>query len=181
MNTGNQYLIKALDNYPYNLEEAVESLSYALSYEPNNPQALCLQGRIEADVYHNYEAAIEFYQEAMEEDLHAIYIYPFYLHALIWNNDYEKAKNSHHYFLSNKEWYNENKVHIEDYMNFVLAMNNRDFIKELLQDYPFLKTDYSTMYNAYLDYFIYNNTRYKDCYYPYQIKMDLTNKLYSEN
>ena len=101
--------------------------------------------------------------------------------VFVWNNDYEKAKNSHHYFLSNKEWYNENKVHIEDYMNFVLAMNNRDFIKELLQDYPFLKTDYSTMYNAYLDYFIYNNTRYKDCYYPYQIKMDLTNKLYSEN
>lgn len=91
MKHNNPYIIKALDNYPYNLEETVESLNYALSYEPNNPQALCLQGRIEADVFQNYEAAIGFYQEAMEEDIHATFVYPFYLHALIWNTDYEQA------------------------------------------------------------------------------------------
>ena len=91
MNTGNQYLIKALDNYPYNLEEAVESLNYALSYEPKNPHGLCLMGRIEADTYSNYDAAIGYYQEALEEDVNAFFVYPHYLFALIWNEDYAKA------------------------------------------------------------------------------------------
>lgn len=92
MTQGNTYLIKALNNYPYDLEEAVESLNYALSYEPKNPQALCLMGQIEADVYKNYESAIAYYQEAMEEDIHAIYIYPHFLLALIWNEDYKEAE-----------------------------------------------------------------------------------------
>jgi tetratricopeptide (TPR) repeat protein len=92
MKQNNPYLIKALNNYPWNLEEAVESLNYALSYEPNDPQALCLQGRIEVDVYQNYEAAIGYYQEALEEDIHATFLYPHYLYALIWNEDYEQAE-----------------------------------------------------------------------------------------
>ena len=88
---GNQYLIKALDNYPYNLEEAVESLNYALSYEPKNPHALCLMGRIEEEIYKNYEVAISYYQEALEEDVNAFFVYPHYLFALILNEDYAQA------------------------------------------------------------------------------------------
>ena len=91
MNQKNTYLIKALDNYPYNLEETVASLNFALSYDPKDTHALCLQGRIEVDVYQNYEAAIECYQEALGENVNATFIYPHFSLALILNEDYEKA------------------------------------------------------------------------------------------
>src|SRR5690606_41519380 len=44
MSSIDKYLVQALDNYPYNLEDALTSLEYALSYDENNTQALCLYG-----------------------------------------------------------------------------------------------------------------------------------------
>ena len=52
--TANIYLVKALDYYPYNLEEALESLNYAMAYEENNPIALCLMGRVHLEVFKDY-------------------------------------------------------------------------------------------------------------------------------
>lgn len=42
--TTDKYIFQALDAYPYNLEETVESLNYALSYDDKNAVALCLMG-----------------------------------------------------------------------------------------------------------------------------------------
>ncbi len=91
MEYSNNYLIKALEAYPYELEEAVESLNYALSYEPNNPTALGLYGRLCAEVYGDLKTAIEYYEAALAENVHLISIYPFYLIALINYEEYEKA------------------------------------------------------------------------------------------
>jgi uncharacterized protein YfaS (alpha-2-macroglobulin family) len=49
MKTIDKYLFQALDNYPYSLQETVESLDYALSYDEKNTTALCLYARIEAE------------------------------------------------------------------------------------------------------------------------------------
>jgi len=87
-----KYLFQALDAYPYNLEEAVESLNYALSYDDNNPIALCLMGQIYAENLKNYETAKEYYQQALAEDMYALDVYPNYISVLLWNEDYDEAE-----------------------------------------------------------------------------------------
>ncbi len=87
-----KYLFQALDAYPYNLEEAVESLNYALSYDEKNPIALCLLGQIYAESLKNYETAKEYYQQALAEDIYALDVYPKYINVLLWNEDYEEAE-----------------------------------------------------------------------------------------
>lgn len=87
-----KYLFQALDAYPYNLEEAVESLNYALSYDQRNPTALSLLGQIYAENLKNYETAKEYFQQALAEDMYAIDVYPKYINVLLWNEDYEEAE-----------------------------------------------------------------------------------------
>ncbi len=87
-----KYLFQALDAYPYNLEEAVESLNYALSYDENNPIALGLMGQIYAEQLKNFEIAKEYFQQALAQDMHAVDVYPKYINVLLWNEDYEEAE-----------------------------------------------------------------------------------------
>lgn len=88
----NNYIFKALDAYPYELEEAVEALNYALAYDDKNSTALLLSGRIQAEVLKDYEKAKSIYQEALAENVNAIDIYPHYIHTLLCNEDLEEAK-----------------------------------------------------------------------------------------
>lgn len=44
--TKNKYYFEALDNYPYNLPDCLEALNYALSYDPEDADSLCLMGSI---------------------------------------------------------------------------------------------------------------------------------------
>lgn len=81
----------ALDNYPYNMEECIEALNYALSSESQNALALCLMGRIYAEQFKQYEEAKSYFQEALAEDMMVLDIYPYYICTLIENEDYEEA------------------------------------------------------------------------------------------
>ncbi|XLS29126.1 tetratricopeptide repeat protein [Flavobacteriaceae bacterium M23B6Z8] len=86
------YLIKALEAYPYEMEEAMEALNYALSYNAKNPIALSLMGRIYADSFQDYEAAKSYFEQALAADIHSLGVYEHYLKVLIWNEDYEEAR-----------------------------------------------------------------------------------------
>lgn len=88
----NSYLIKALEAYPYDLEEAVEALGYALSYEPNNGMALCLMGRVYLEVYQNYDTANSYFEKALEENLNMHIIYGYYSVSLMCAGELEKAE-----------------------------------------------------------------------------------------
>ncbi|CAL2082629.1 hypothetical protein [Tenacibaculum sp. 190524A02b] len=88
----NNYIFKALDAYPYDLEEAVEALNYALSYDEKNTTALILLGRIHAEVLKDFEKAKGYYAEALAENMHAFEVYPHYINVLLWNEDIEEAK-----------------------------------------------------------------------------------------
>ncbi len=88
----NNYIFKALDAYPYDLEEAIEALNYALAYDNKNVMALILLGRINAEVLKDYEQAKNHFAEALVEDIHAFGIYPHYINVLLWNEDYEEAE-----------------------------------------------------------------------------------------
>ena len=49
----NNYIFKALENYPYDLEEVMEALNYALSADDKNTMALTLMGRMYAENFIN--------------------------------------------------------------------------------------------------------------------------------
>ncbi len=91
MKTIDKYLFQALDSYPYSLEETIESLDYAFSYDAKNTMVLCLYGRIQAEQLMNYEEAKLYFQEALAINIHALEVYPHYLQTLILNEDYEEA------------------------------------------------------------------------------------------
>lgn len=91
MKAVDKYLFQALDNYPYSLEETIESLDYALSYDDKNTMALCLYGQILSDHLFKYDEAKEYFQQALLININAVEIYPSYIHTLIMNEDYEEA------------------------------------------------------------------------------------------
>ena len=86
-----KYLFQALDNYPYSLEETIESLDYAMSYDAKNTTALCLYGRIQTEQLLNYEEAKRYFQEALAINIDAVAVYPYYLETLLLNEDFEEA------------------------------------------------------------------------------------------
>lgn len=91
-NTHNLYLIKALEAYPWELEKAIESLNYALSYEPENVQALALMGRIQAEQFKDNETAKHYYQSAIASKIEFAAMYPGYVKVLVDNEEYEAAQ-----------------------------------------------------------------------------------------
>jgi len=78
-----KYLIEAVDNYPYDVTQAVESLNYALSSNPSCPHALCLMGRVHAEQMQNYQEAIAYFEDALKEDVRMAKVYPHYASTLI--------------------------------------------------------------------------------------------------
>lgn len=91
MKTVDKYLFQALDNYPYSLEETIESLDYALAYNEKNTMALCLYGRVHAEQLQDYEEAKRYFQEALAINVYAVAVYPFYIDTLLLNEDLEEA------------------------------------------------------------------------------------------
>ena len=88
----NNYVLKAIDAYPYELEETVENLNYALSYESNNTYALYLMGRLQAEQFGDYEKAKQYYAEALANKMDFHKVYKHYILVLIWNEDFEEAQ-----------------------------------------------------------------------------------------
>ncbi|APG66404.1 hypothetical protein LPB136_04420 [Tenacibaculum todarodis] len=88
----NNYVFKALENYPYDLEEVMEALNYALSYDDKNTMALTLMGRVHAEKLFKYDDAIMYYKEALAENVHAFEVYSHYINVLLWNEDYKEAE-----------------------------------------------------------------------------------------
>ena len=83
MTLANNYIFKALDAYPYDLEEAIEALNYALSYDAKNTMALCLLARIYAETLYDYDKAKTIYAEALAENVNAFHVYPHYINLLL--------------------------------------------------------------------------------------------------
>ncbi|WP_179333853.1 tetratricopeptide repeat protein [Winogradskyella costae] len=88
----NNYVLKAIDAYPYELEETVENLNYALSYEADNAYALYLMGRLQAEQFGDYEKAKHYYAEALANKLDFHKVYSKYILVLMWNEDYDEAQ-----------------------------------------------------------------------------------------
>jgi len=91
-NSHNSYLYKAIDAYPYCIEETMEALNYALSYNNKDVLALCLMGRVYSEQFQDYTLAKQYFEEALSEGIDTPQIYSYYVQALIWNGDFKEAE-----------------------------------------------------------------------------------------
>lgn len=92
MNTKiNEYLLKAIDAYPYEIEKAIASLDYAMSYNRDCPLTLGLMGKVYAEQFMDYKTAIEYFHEALAIDIYALKIYEDYIATLIQVEDHDRA------------------------------------------------------------------------------------------
>lgn len=100
--TKNKYYFEALDCYPYNLADCLEALNYALSYDSEDSDALCLMGRIYSEQLHDYERAIAYFEEAMLANVGNINIPQYYIQCLLNNDDVFEAEKLINYALKMK-------------------------------------------------------------------------------
>ncbi|MCP5064756.1 MAG: tetratricopeptide repeat protein [Ignavibacteriae bacterium] len=91
-NLHNNYLFKAIDSYPYDLEKAVEALNYALAYDPENVKALCLMAQVYNEQLGDHEKAKEYYAKALASRMDIPEVYPDYIRLLVNNDDFEEAQ-----------------------------------------------------------------------------------------
>ena len=125
MKTIDKYLFQALDNYPYSLEETIESLDYAFSYDAKNTMVLCLYGRIQVEQLWNYEEAKSYFQEALAINIHALEVYPYYIQTLILNEDYEEAQKLIDFALTIKG-INKSEIYVKKAILFEAQLRFKD-------------------------------------------------------
>ncbi|MFY0629673.1 MAG: tetratricopeptide repeat protein [Flavobacteriaceae bacterium] len=88
----NNYVFKAIDSFHYDLEETMEALNYALSYNDKDIIALTLMGRVYAEKLSDYNEAITYYKQALAEKVDGLDVQSYYINALLWNEDYKEAE-----------------------------------------------------------------------------------------
>ena len=120
-----KYLFQALDSYPYSLEETIESLDYAFSYDAKNTMVLCLYGRIQVEQLWNYEEAKSYFQEALAINIHALEVYPYYIQTLILNEDYEEAQKLIDFALTIKG-INKSEIYVKKAILFEAQLRFKD-------------------------------------------------------
>ena len=90
--TKNKYYFEAVDNYPYYLADCLEALNYALAYDPQDADSLCLMGRVYSEVLKDYETAKAYFEEALQNNIGNINTPKYYISCLLNNEDYDQAE-----------------------------------------------------------------------------------------
>nr|WP_315027407.1 hypothetical protein [uncultured Chryseobacterium sp.] len=90
--TKNKYYFEALDYFPHNLSDCLDALHYALSYEPEDADSLCLMGRLYSEILRDYETAKQYFEEAMQANINNINTPRYYIECLLNNEDYLDAE-----------------------------------------------------------------------------------------
>ena len=151
INLADTYYLKALDLYPYNLDQVTEALNYAIGYDNDHAGAHCLLGVLNMYQLGNYIESEKHFEKALAGDINYTETYYYYANLLIQIGEYGKAKKLIKYAYKikgiNKLWMKHNEGLIAEincdlkkakkYMKF--AYNNsyrkfeREFLKEELQ------------------------------------------------
>ena len=100
--TKSKYYFEALDNYPYSLPDCLEALNYALSYDPEDADSLCLMGRIYSEMLTDYEKAKLYFEEAMQCNVANLNTPQYYIKCLLDNEDFHEAEKLIKYSLKIK-------------------------------------------------------------------------------
>ncbi|WP_223609103.1 tetratricopeptide repeat protein [Chryseobacterium sp. OSA05B] len=100
--TKSKYYFEALDNYPYSLPDCLEALNYALFYDPEDADSLCLMGRIYSEMLTDYERAKMYFEEAMQCNVANLNTPLHYIKCLLDNEDLDEAEKLINYALKIK-------------------------------------------------------------------------------
>lgn len=100
--TKSKYYFEALDHYPYSLPDCLEALNYALSYDPEDADSLCLMGRIYSEMLTDYNKAKLYFEEAMQCDMTNLNVPQYYIKCLLDNEDLREAEKLIRYSLKIK-------------------------------------------------------------------------------
>ncbi len=93
LSLADQYYIKALDAYPYDLESVTEHLQYALSYDDEHAQALCLLGQLKMYQLKDYMTAKSCFIRSLKCNKAFPDTYKHLSLLYVWLGDYKKAEN----------------------------------------------------------------------------------------
>ena len=86
-----QYYLKALDEYDYNIEFSIENLNYALSYDQEHVGANCLMGQLYVEYFEDYEKAEAHFQTALSSNPQHIATCKEYCYLLIRLRKFDMA------------------------------------------------------------------------------------------
>ena len=86
-----QYYLKALDEYPYNLEDSIENLNYALSYDDEHTGANYLMGKLYFEQFQNQRVAEDYYIKVLQIDMLHIPACLDYTYLLIVKGKFKEA------------------------------------------------------------------------------------------
>lgn len=86
------YYIKALDEYPFALEQTVENLNYALSYDPEHVAANCLMGQLYMEQLKDLNRAEHYLQRAISTDPEYANAYLHYTELAFARGDFTLAE-----------------------------------------------------------------------------------------
>ncbi|HPQ20842.1 MAG TPA: tetratricopeptide repeat protein [Saprospiraceae bacterium] len=92
LSLADQYFLKAMDWYPWNLEFVTENLQYALSYDDEHSHAWCLMGMLYMYQFKNFESAKPCFEKALQHNHRNSEIYEHFILLNIWNANYDHAK-----------------------------------------------------------------------------------------
>ena len=87
-----KYYLKALEAYPFDLSEAMESLNYSLSYNSDNAGAHCLLGQLYMLQLRKYEMAKHHFEQALISDISYTVTYEHYCLLLIELGEMKRAQ-----------------------------------------------------------------------------------------
>lgn len=91
LSIADQYYVKAFDNYPFEIENTVENLSYALSYDEHHVQANCLMGQVQMYIFKDFKEATNFFEQALVSSLDYPDTYKHYSRLKIWLGEFDSA------------------------------------------------------------------------------------------
>lgn len=136
-----QYLVKAIENYPFGLSEVVESLNYALSHDDENPEALKLMGQVYAEQLKDFPSAISYFHRALAADARNAGVFPHLISAYIDHGDYEEALKAADYALKLKGS-NKGSIHMLKGFGYEYMENYKEALKSF-------KLSKKSAYNSY--------------------------------
>jgi tetratricopeptide (TPR) repeat protein len=87
-----QYYVKAVDSYPFDLEESIENLNYALSYDNDHVGANYLMGKLYMEQFQEYDRAEIHFQAALASDPYNKGVCLDYIALLIIMKEFGKAE-----------------------------------------------------------------------------------------
>ena len=86
-----QYYLKALNLYDYDMDQTVEYLNYALSYDPGHAEANCLMGKFYMDRLQRFDQAEEFLANSLATEPENIATCECFSMLLIKTKRYQEA------------------------------------------------------------------------------------------